>query len=119
MLQDVVLHDFIVTMGINADVMIMPETVVHDTAKDTMSIGITGNTMDYMIGLSIVQPLTFIYIIIGRFWGWQESKVADNATIILDDKAAIPFHVCRYDSLRRIAISPLVHIIGAYCRTAA
>lgn len=74
MLQDVVLHDFIVTMGINADVMIMPETVVHDTAKDTMSIGITGNTMDYMIGLSIVQPLTFIYIIIGRFWGWQKAK---------------------------------------------
>ena len=62
MLCYVMLHDFIVTMGINADVWIMRETVVHDTAKDTMSIGITSYPMDYMIRLRIVQPLTFIIL---------------------------------------------------------
>ena len=61
MLQDVVLHDYIVTMGINTNVWVVPETVFHDTHEYTMSIGITGNTMDYMIRLSIVQPLTYIY----------------------------------------------------------
>ena len=50
MLCYVMLHDFVVTMGINADVWIMGETEVNDTAKDTMSIGITGDAVDDMIG---------------------------------------------------------------------
>ena len=49
MLQDVVLHDYIVTMGINTNVWVVPETVFHDTHEYTMSIGITGNTMELTV----------------------------------------------------------------------
>ena len=49
--------------------------------------------MYYMIGLRIVQPLTFIYIIIGRFRGWQKSKVGNDHATILNDKAAISFYI--------------------------
>ena len=75
-----------------------------------MSIGVAGNAVDDMIRLNIINPLTFIDLGISRFWGWQKSKIAHNAAIILNDKTAIPFHISRNDSLSGIAISPLVHI---------
>jgi hypothetical protein len=62
MLCYVMLHDFVVSMGVNTNVWIMGETIVHDAAEYAVNIGITGYTMDYMIRLPIVQPLTFIYI---------------------------------------------------------
>jgi hypothetical protein len=70
MLCYVVLHDFVVSMGINADVGIMGETEVHDTAEYTVNFWITGNTMDYMIWHSIVKPLPFIDPGISGFGGW-------------------------------------------------
>ena len=60
MLQYVMLHDMIVSVGVDADVRIMRETEVHDATEYTVSIGITGNPMDYMIRLFIIKPLTFI-----------------------------------------------------------
>ena len=104
------LHDFIVTMGINADVMIMPETVVHDTAKDTMSIGITGNTMDYMIGFCIIKPLSLVDLGISWFGRSKESKVTNHLTIVFNHKASVILHVSSNGSFRRVAFSPLVHI---------
>ena len=49
-LRDVVLHDPVVPMCIDADVGIMGETESYDVAEDTMSIGITGDAVDDMIG---------------------------------------------------------------------
>lgn len=54
MLGYVMLHDFVVSMGINADVGIMGETVVHYAAEYSVNIGITGYTMDYMIRQRII-----------------------------------------------------------------
>ena len=76
MLFDVVLHDMVVPVGVYPNVWVFGETEFHDAPEYTMSIGITGNTMDYMIGLSIVQPLTFIYII-------QVSQVP-NLPVLID-----------------------------------
>jgi hypothetical protein len=70
MLGYVVLHDFVVSMGINADVGVMGETVFNDTAEYSVSIGVAGNAMDYMIWLRVIYPLTFIDLGISRFWGW-------------------------------------------------
>ena len=61
-LLDVVLHDTIILMGIDADVCIMRETEVHDIAKDTMYIWVAGYTMNDMIGLYVIQPLTIVYL---------------------------------------------------------
>ena len=110
MLRYVVLHDFVVTMGIYADVRIMREAEFHDAAKNTVSLRVAGNAMDDMIRLRIIYPLTFIDLGISRFWGWQESKVANDLTIIFNHKAAVLFHISSNDCLRGIAFSPLVHI---------
>ena len=110
MLGYVVLHDFVVSMGINADVGVMGETVFNDTAEYSVNIWITGYPMDYMIWLFIIKPPTFIDPGISWFRGRKESKIANNLAIILNDKAAIPLHVSHNNSLRRVAFSPLVHV---------
>ena len=68
MLGYVVLHDFVVSMGVNADVWIMGETEVNDTAEYSVNIWITGYPMDYMIWFFIIKPLTFIDSVISGFW---------------------------------------------------
>lgn len=62
MLQDVVLHDEVVLMGVDADVRIMRKAEVHDAAEDSVNIRIAGYTMYYMIRKGIICPLTVIYL---------------------------------------------------------
>ena len=40
-LEDVVLHDVVVAMGVYADVGVVGETVVHDAAEDVVNMRIT------------------------------------------------------------------------------
>ena len=62
MLLDVVSHDYVVTMGVDADVVIIGKAEVHDAAEDTMYIRQTGYAMNYMIGLLVVLPIAIIYL---------------------------------------------------------
>jgi hypothetical protein len=55
-LHNVVLHDMVVFMGIDADVRIMRKAEIHDVAEDSMGIGNAGNTMNHMIRKGIVCP---------------------------------------------------------------
>ena len=89
MLQDVVLHNLVVAVSVYADVRIMGEAESHNASEDAVSIWITGYSMDYMIRLNIINPLTFIDLGISRFWGWQKSKIANDLIIILNDKGAL------------------------------
>ena len=50
MLQYVVLHDMIVLMGVNADIVLMGKTEFHDAFEDAMCVRKTGNTVNDMIG---------------------------------------------------------------------
>ena len=69
MLQEVVLHNLVVAVSVYADVRVMSKAEVHDTAEDAVSIWITAYSMDYMIRLNIIYPLTFVDLGISRFWG--------------------------------------------------
>ena len=93
------LHNLVVAVSIYADVRIMREAEFHDAAEDTVNITITGNPMDYMIRLKSINPLSFIDLVVSGFWGWQKSKVADDLATVLNDKAAISFHISRNDDL--------------------
>lgn len=53
-LFDVMLHDKVVLMGIDADVCITRETEIHDVAENAVNVRITGNTMDNVIGLDVI-----------------------------------------------------------------
>ncbi len=88
----------------------MGEAEVHDAAEYTMNIGIAGYTVDYMIRAFIIKPLAFIDLGVCRFWRFEESEIADDYSIIFNHKATVLLHITSYDSLRRVAFSPLVHI---------
>ena len=112
MLGYVVLHDSIVTMGVNANVRVMGETEVHDTAEYTMSIWVTGYAVDYMIRAFIIKPLAVIDSGISWFRGRKKSKVTDYFSLVFNNIATTLFHVGHDDCFRRIAVSPLVHVAG-------
>ena len=54
MLQDVMLHDGVVFMGVNANVGLVGKNKVHYALEDTVRIGNAGDPMDDMIGAIIV-----------------------------------------------------------------
>ena len=109
-LLDIVPHDSILLMGIYADVCIMRETEVHDVTEDAVNVRIAGNTVNDMIGLCVIQPLTIVYVRVGRLRRRQESEIADNATSLFQDKAAMLFHIAENVCLRWVAFYPLVHV---------
>ena len=66
-LSYIVLHDFVVAVGVNPDIRIMGKTEVHDAAEYTMNIGKTGYAMDYMVRAFIIKPIAFIDLGVCRF----------------------------------------------------
>ena len=112
MLDDVVLHDFVMPMGVYANVYVMRETEIHDAAEYAVNIRIAGNPMDYMVRLAVIKPFPVIYMIVGRLWRWQESKVANHPSRILHHKGPVSLHVSSDGSLGRVVPLPLVHVPG-------
>ena len=110
MFGDVVLHDSVVAMGVDTNVWILGETVFHDAAEYSVNIGITGYTMDYMIGFCIIKPLSLVDLGISWFGRSKESKVTNHLIIVFNHKASVILHVSNNGSFRRVAFSPLVHI---------
>ena len=49
-LHYVVLHDMIVLMGVNADVVLMGKTEIYDAFEDAMCVGEAGNAVNDVIG---------------------------------------------------------------------
>ena len=49
-LQYVVLHDMIILMGVNADIVLPGKTEVYYAFEDAMRVRKTGNTVNDMIG---------------------------------------------------------------------
>ena len=68
MLQNVVLHNLVVMMGIYADVRVMREAEVHDAVKYAMNIWIASYSMYNMIRLCVIKPLAIIDSGVSRFW---------------------------------------------------
>ena len=64
-----------------------------------MNIWIAGYTMNDMIGLYVIQPLTIVNFRISRFRGWQECEIAYNTTSVLNNKATMLLHVADKDIL--------------------
>ena len=71
----------------------MREAEVHDVAKDAMNVWVAGNAVDDMIGGYVIQPSTIINLRLGRLRRGQESEIADDATSIFNDIAAMLLHI--------------------------
>ena len=83
---NVMLHDSVIPVGVNANIRFMGEAVIHYIAEDTMYVRIAGDTMNHMIRLRVIQPLTIVNFRISRLRRWQESEIANDATCLFQDK---------------------------------
>jgi len=108
--QDVVLHDMIVAVCVDADVALPLKTKLHDTLENTMHLREAGNAVDDMISLCVVQPLTLVNLRVSRLGRRQKSEIGHNLSVVLYHKTAIFFHVRLHDLQRRIAVDPLVQV---------
>ena len=70
MLQNVVLHNLVVMVGIDADVCVMREAEVHDVVEYAVNIWIAGYSMYNMIRVCVIKPFTIIDFTICGFWRW-------------------------------------------------
>ena len=99
MLLDIVLHNMVVMVGVNPDIPFFGEGVFHDVMKHMMDIWITGDAMDDMIGLFIIEPLAIVNLRISRLRRGKECEVCDHSPLLHHDKAAAFFHIGKNDIL--------------------
>ena len=69
-----------------------------------MDAGITGDAVDNVVGLHVVEPPAFVDLGIGGFRGREEGEVADDLALVFYHKGPFPLHVCGDDCLRGVAV---------------
>ncbi len=109
MLEDVVLHDMIVTMGIYAKRMCPFKSPFEHAIPYSMHIRPTCQTVDDIVWF-IVQPCTFIDLCVCWFGSRQEGEVCHNPSVICDHIATMSIYVRMDSLLGGIAVDPLVHV---------
>ena len=62
MLQQVMLHDVVISVCVNPDIVGNFKTVIHGCGKNAVTVGRTGHTMNHVIGQGGVCPRSLIYI---------------------------------------------------------
>ena len=88
-LHEVVLHDGVVAMSVDADIGVVGETEIHDGGEDAVDIRIAGDAVDDMVGLYIVKPRAAVDLVIGRIWRREEGEIGYYPALLLDDEATV------------------------------
>ena len=109
-LQDIVLHDVVVPMGVNANVPLFGEAEVNDALEDAASFRYAGNAMDDMIGKNVIHPLTTINGRVSGFGRWQKSEISHHKAIVLNHIAAVLLNVRLNSFQRGVTLFPLIGI---------
>ena len=66
-LEDVVLHDAVVAVGVDTDVAVAGEGELHDAAEGAVRFRHAGDAVDDMVGQGIVEPLAVVDGAVGGF----------------------------------------------------
>ena len=64
--EEVVLHDVVVAVGVDADVAVVGETPFYNCTEDAVDVREAGYAVDYVIGESVVQPVAVKDFAVGR-----------------------------------------------------
>ena len=69
MFLNIMLHDSVVPVSIDADIGFTSKAEIHNAAENAVSIRKACNTMDDMIKFYVIQPLTIVYLLVSWFRG--------------------------------------------------
>ena len=110
MFENVVLHDSVVPVGVDANVPVMGESEIHDCGKHPMYLGKAADAMYHMIGSLIIEPLPSEDFDICRLGRRHKGEVPYNPAILHQHIAERGVDIMSYDVLRRISVRPLLEI---------
>ena len=104
------LHDGVVTMGVYADVVGVAEAELQHGSEDSMGGTGSGNAVDDMVGVGVVNPCALVDFLVGGLRGGDEGECAGGYAVITDDVADTALNVLKEYVGRGVAIGPLVEI---------
>ena len=109
-LDQIMLHDGIIPMCINAQVRLTGSTEREQVPQHIVHIRITGYAMHHVVGQRIIQPLPLVYRAVGRVGRRQEGEISYRPPLVDDDMTATALHVGEQHLFRRITALPLLHV---------
>ena len=110
MLEEVVLHDAVVAVRVDTDVAVAGEGELHDSVEDAVRFRETGDAVDDVVGLAVVEPLPVVDSAVGGLGRGQEGEVGHDATVVFHHEGAVSLHVCPHRLQRRVPVDPLLRI---------
>ena len=109
-LQDVVLHDAVVAVRVDADVALPREAELHDILEDAVCLRETRDAVDDVVRLCVIKPLAVVDPGVRGLRTWQEREVGHNAAGLLNHVTARFRHVRPHNLQRGIAVVPLAPV---------
>ena len=108
--EDVVLHDAVVAVGVDADVAVAGEGELHNGMEDAVRFREAGDAVDDVVGLAVVEPLPVVDSAVGGFGRGQEGEVGHDAVVVFHHEGAVTLHVCLHRLQRRVPVDPLLRV---------
>ena len=108
--EDVVLHDAVVAVGVDADVAVAGEGELHNGVEDAVCFREAGDAVDDVVGLGVAEPLAVVDSAVGGFGRRQEGEIGHDVSILFDHEGAVSLHICLHRLQRRVPVDPLFRI---------
>ena len=109
-LGEVVLHNDVVAVGVDADVGVAGEGEVHHAAEDAVRAVQAAHTVDHVVRPGVVEPLATENLLVGGLRRRQEREIAHNLPVVFNHEAAITPDVILDGLHRRVAVNPLLPV---------
>ena len=108
--EDVVLHDAVVAVSVDAGVAVAGEGKLHDSVEDAVCFREAGDAVDNVVGQGVVEPLTVVDSAVGRLGRGQEGEVGHDAAVVFHHEGAVSLHICLHRRQRRVPVDPLLRV---------
>ena len=104
------LHDDVVAVRVDADVAVAGEGELHHAAEDAVRAMFAAHAVDYVVGEGIVEPLTVVNLLVGRFRRWQKREIAHDFPVVLNHETSCLPDIVLHNFYRRVAVNPLLPV---------
>ena len=107
---DAVLHDVVVTVGVDAEVALPFQAPCDDVGEHPVSVRETGDAVDYMVRQRIVHPTAALDHVVSWFRRRHEGEIGNDTSIVFNDESPTHSDIFPDGVRRRIPVRPLVGV---------
>ena len=107
-----VLHDEVVAVCVDANVVGMSEAIAENVCHYTMMIWQTRHAVNDIVGAFVVNPFTLLYLAISDVGSGDKGKGSDVRIVFFQQIAVAVLNVLSQLVYRRVGVVPLMEIAG-------